>query len=108
MKRLCLVFIFAFSVTLAVAAQADEQFSFDPAETEKKPYHFGGYVEFKPILFGLDRNAAFYKMRFYNAEQGNTLMEWDGKVQLEGSYEKGIFRFFAKTNTDLKSTYTVQ
>jgi hypothetical protein len=105
MKRLCLAFIFAFWVTLAVVAQAEEQFSFDPAETEKKAYHIGGYVEFKPILFGLDHDAAFYKLRFYNAEQGNTLMEWNGKVQLEGSYEKGIFRLYAKTNTDLKSTY---
>jgi len=105
MKRLCLAFIFVFLVTLAAAAQAEEPYTFDPAETEKKPYHIGGYVEFKPILFGPDHDAAFYKLRFYNAEQGNTLMEWNGKVQLEGSYEKGIFRLYAKTNTDLKSTY---
>jgi hypothetical protein len=105
MKRLCLAFICVFWVTLAAVAQAEEQYTFDPAETEKKPYHFGGYVEFKPILFGLDHDAAFYRLRFYNAEQGSNLMEWNGKVQLEGSYEKGIFRLYAKTNTDLKSTY---
>jgi hypothetical protein len=27
-------------------------------------------------------------------------------VQLEGSYEKGIYRIYAKTNTDLRDTYT--
>ncbi|MCX5854596.1 MAG: hypothetical protein NTZ24_08530 [Deltaproteobacteria bacterium] len=105
MKRLSFILVFVLLTALVVAASAEEQYTFDPAETEKKPYHIGGYVEFKPILFGPDHDAAFYKLRFYNAEQGNTLMEWDGKVQLEGSYEKGIFRLYAKTNTDLKSTY---
>ncbi len=93
------------AVFLVAIAQAEEQYTFDPIETEKKPYHFGGYLEFKPILFGLDHDAALYKSRFYTEEQGSTLMEWNGKVQLEGSYEKGIFRAYAKTNTDLKSTY---
>ena len=105
MKGLSFILVFVLLTALAAAARAEEPYTFDPAETEKKAYHFGGYVEFKPILFGLDHDTAFYKMRFYNAEQGNTLMEWDGKVQLEGSYEKGIFRVYAKTNTDLKSTY---
>ncbi len=105
MKGLSFILVFVLLTAFAAAARAEEPYAFDPAETEKKPYHIGGYVEFKPILFGLDHDTAFYKMRFYNAEQGNTLMEWDGKVQLEGSYEKGIFRLYAKTNTDLKSTY---
>jgi len=74
----------------------------DSTEVEKKPYHFGGYVEFKPVLFGLDHAAAFYKLRFYNDPQGRTLPEWNGRVQLEGSYEKDLFRLYAKTNTDLK------
>ena len=105
MKGLSLILVFVLLTAFVATARAEEQYTFDAAETEKKPYHFGGYVEFKPILFGVDHDAAFYKMRFYNAEQGSTLMEWDGKVQLEGSYEKGIFRLYAKTNTDLKSTY---
>jgi hypothetical protein len=106
MKGLSFILVVVLLTVLAAAARAEELYTFDPAETEKKSYHIGGYVEFKPILFGLDHDAAFYKLRFYNAEQGNTLIEWDGKVQLEGSYEKGIFRLYAKTNTDLKSTYT--
>lgn len=40
------------------------EYDFDPAETEEKPYHFGGYLEFRPILNGLDRNAALYRVEF--------------------------------------------
>jgi hypothetical protein len=83
---------------------AEESYKFDLSETEKKPYHFGGYLEFKPILFGLDHDAAFYKLRFYNDPQGQTLPEANGKVQLEGSYEKETYRLYVKTNTDLKDS----
>jgi hypothetical protein len=81
------------------------EYDFDPAETEKKPYHFGGYLEFRPILNGLDRNAALYQVRFYNQEVRNPLAEANGKLQLEGSLEKGISRLFARVNTDLQNDY---
>jgi hypothetical protein len=106
MKPLWVIFLFFTFWLIPTLAVAEEPYTFDPAETEKKPYHFGGYVEFKPILYGLDHDAAFYKLRFYNNPQGQTQPEWNGKVQLEGSYEKNIFRIYAKTNTDLNSSYS--
>jgi hypothetical protein len=95
-----------FSLFFPSTGSAENTYTFDLAETEKKPHHFGGYVEFKPILFGLDRDAAFYKLRFYDDPQRQTLSEVNGRMQLEGSYEKDIFRIYAKTNTDLKSSYS--
>ena len=87
MKGLSFILVLPILAVFFVAiGQAEEQYTFDPVETEKKPYHFGGYLEFKPILFGLDHDAALYKSRFYTEEQGSTLMEWNGKIQLEGSY----------------------
>lgn len=87
-------------------AGAEESYTFDPAETEKKPYYVGGYLEFKPVLLGLDHDSAFYKLRFFNDPRGQNLLEANGRIQLEGSYEKNIFRIYAKTNTDLKSSYS--
>ena len=49
---------------------AEEEYKFDVSEIEKKPYHIGGYAEFRPILFGLDRDAALYKLRFYDRDEG--------------------------------------
>ena len=105
MKKCRLAIGLLFCLFLPAMGAAGESYTFDPAEIEKKPYHLGGYLEFKPLLFGLDHEAAFYKLRFYNAPQGQTLPEWNGRVQLEGSYERGFYRVYARTNTDLKDTY---
>lgn len=106
MKRRSVIFLFFAFWLIPALAGAEESYTFDPAETEKKPYSIAGYLEFKPVFFGLDRDASFYKLRFYNNPQGQTLPEGNGRIQLEGSYEKNIFRIYAKTNTDLKSSYS--
>ncbi|MGC1403341.1 MAG: hypothetical protein WA974_10485 [Thermodesulfobacteriota bacterium] len=82
-----------------------QDYRFEVSETEKKPYHLGGYIEAMPILFGLDKNAALYKLNFYNRNAGATTPEYDGTLQLEGSLEKGISRFFFKTNTAYTNNY---
>jgi len=82
-----------------------EEYKFDISEIEKKPYHVGGFVEFRPILFGLDRDASLYKLRFYNSDEGKTIEAYSGKLQLEGSLEKGIARLFVRTNFDLLYSY---
>ncbi|MBN1662059.1 MAG: hypothetical protein JW943_00510 [Deltaproteobacteria bacterium] len=92
--------------TVPAASGEETSYTFDLSEIEKKPWHWGGYIEFKPVLFGLDRDAAFHKLRLYDDPQGDTLMEWNGRLQLEGSYETGMLRLYAKANTDLKETYS--
>jgi len=84
---------------------AEEEYKFDISEIEKKPYHIGGYVEFRPVLFVLDRDAALYKLRFFNRDEGRTIEEYNGKLQLEGSLEKGIARLFVRANFDLQYSY---
>ena len=98
-----LVFLFVLSVFLlcVLSLAAAEEYTFDLSEIEKKPYHFGGYVEFRPVLFGLDRDASLYKLRFYNRDEGATLEEYNATLQLEGSLEKGIARLFVQTNYGL-------
>ncbi|MFH0786591.1 MAG: hypothetical protein V2B13_03145 [Pseudomonadota bacterium] len=81
------------------------EYEFDPAETEKKPYHFGGYLEFRPVLMGLDKGAVFNKLKFYNRDEKNPLPEYNFGLQLEGSYEKGISRIFVRTNTNVLNSY---
>jgi hypothetical protein len=71
-------------------------------QIEKKPYTFGGYLEYRPILFGLDKNASLYKLRYFDHNLGDTLFQSNGAVWLEGSYSMGIATLFAAT----KSAYT--
>lgn len=92
-------------ILLSSVALGEEEYKFEPSEIEKKPYHLGGYVELRPVLFILDRDSALYKLRFYNRDEGKTIEEYNGKLQIEGSYEKGIARLFFKTNFDLQYSY---
>jgi hypothetical protein len=100
---------FLFSALLVILFSpfclAEEEYKFDISEIEKKPYHVGGYAEFRPVLFVLDRDAALYKLRFFDRDEGKTIDEYNGKLQLEGSYEKGIARLFVRTNFDLQYSY---
>jgi hypothetical protein len=100
---------FLFSALLVILFSpfcfAEEEYKFDISEIEKKPYHVGGYTEFRPVLFVLDRDAALYKLRFFDQDEGNTIEEYNGTLQIEGSYEKGIARLFVRTNFDLQYSY---
>ena len=82
-----------------------EEYSFDLSEVEKKPYYLGGYAELRPLLYGLDHDAALYQLRFYNREEGHTLPEYNAALQLEGGIEKGITKLFARTNTAYQNSY---
>ncbi len=104
-KLFCLFLCFVVCNFSAQPVLSQDEFSFDLSEIEKKHYHLGGYAEFRPILFGLDRDASLYKLRFYARDEGRVLDEYDFTLQLEGSYEKGVSRFFVRTNSDLEKTY---
>jgi hypothetical protein len=93
---------------LVITPARAQEYKFEASEVEKKPYHIGGYMEAMPTLFGVDRNAALYKLNFYNRTVGGTTPEYNGTLQLEGSLEKGVSRFYIKTNTGYTNNYAVE
>ncbi len=88
---------------LGTPSQGDE-FTFDAAEFEKKPYHLGGYAELRPVLSGLDRDAALHRLRFYAEDEGQTTVEYNSRLQIEGDLEQGIGRAFMRLNSDYDNT----
>ena len=102
MKRFGLIFLALLVSAMPSATKAEENYTFDLSEIEKKPYHFAGYVEARPVFYGLKSDAAFYQLRFFDNPNRDTLWEANGRVRLDGSYEKSIFRVFARLNTDLQ------
>ena len=91
-------------------AMGAEEYKFEASETEKKPYHLGGFAEVRPVLNVLDKSAALYKTNFYNYNVGATTPEYNSRLQLEGSYEDkladgGTVRYFFRANEDLNNTY---
>ena len=69
------------------------------AQTAGKPYHLGGFLEFEPVFFGIDRSAAFSQLNFNLKRSGNTFMQYNLGLRLEGSYKKDIFSVFFQTDT---------
>ena len=63
--------------------------------TVEQPYSLGGFLEFQPILFGLDRDAAFYRLNFFDRDEGDVLAQYNVRLRPEGSYRYGIFSLFA-------------
>jgi hypothetical protein len=83
------LFLYFFILICPFISWADE-YRFDLSEIEKKPYSIGGFLEFRPVLFGLDRDAAFYRLKFFDQDEGKTLEQYNLGLRLEGSYEKGV------------------
>jgi hypothetical protein len=92
--------IFLLAIFIQAAPLLADEYSFDAAEFEKSSFEFGGYVELKPEYFQLNRNAAFYKLGFYNLEQRDTLERRTGTLELAGKYSKGITTFNFRGHMD--------
>jgi len=102
----CAVSLF-FTFVEGVFGQDDYHFDLSEIEkeVEKKPYRIGGFFELRPVLFGLDHDAAFYKIRFIEQDEGDTLEQYNLGFRLEGSYEKGIASLYFRTDSILWYDY---
>jgi hypothetical protein len=81
-------------------ARAEEAYTFDLAEIEKKPWHLGGYAELRPVMIIPDREAALYQLQYYKDDPTSPIVDYNARLQFEGSYEKGMGRAYFKTSTD--------
>lgn len=90
---------------LAWATEDKGEFKFELAEVEKKPYRLGGYGELRPVWNFLDRDAALYKLKFYNRDEGKTTGEYNFKFLVDGSYEQDLARVSLRLSYDLSHTY---
>jgi hypothetical protein len=59
----------------------------------------------RPVLFGLDHDAAFYKIRSFEQDEGATLEQYNLGFRLEGSYAKGIASLYFRSDSRLWYDY---
>ncbi len=104
----CLFLLTLCHVPFLASPSFAEEYRFDVSEVEKKPYHIGGYIEFYPILFGLDKNSATYKLNFYDRSMGGTTEQYNGNLQIEASLEKGISRAYMKAFTSYTNNWQTE
>ena len=86
-------------------AQAAEEYTFSLSEIEKKPYHVGGYLEFRSVLFGVDKNASLSKLNLFDKNVGNTILQYNGRLWIDANIQKGIAGFYLQLNTDYQQSY---
>lgn len=96
MVRLLLILI---ALCLSVPAYA-EQFSFDDQEIEKKIWYLGGYAEARPGVNLVDRAAAQTRLRHYGRQIDEAMVDFNGKLLLEGGLEKGWAKLFLQPSLD--------
>ena len=69
---------------------AEEEFTFDATEFEKKPFEFGGYGELLYEHFWLNQDSASYKL-FFPDQSRDHLDRITGAIELFGNYSKNKF-----------------
>ena len=89
---------------VSAPAASGEEYKFEASEIEKKPYHIGGFVETRPAVNGLNKASALYKANFYNQHEPGSLGEFNSRVQMDGTWEKGIASLFARGNFSANNT----
>ena len=103
-----LIAVLAFVLLFAgVAWSAEEKYAFEASEVEQKPYHVGGYVEFRPSLSGLDKNASLYKLSLFDKNVGNTITQYNGRLWIDANITKGIAGFYLQMNTNYTQSEVV-
>jgi hypothetical protein len=79
-----------------IHAEDNIEYKFDESEFEKKFFTFGGYTEFSSSLYIPDRDAALYRLKYYNNDPGNPYADAFLSILPEATFEKGIFKAFVR------------
>jgi hypothetical protein len=77
------------SLWLPVAA-AQENYSFDVSQYEKKPFELNGYVEALEQSFTFDRHAALYQLGYFSQATPRRFDRGTGTAEIDGIYRRGI------------------
>ena len=80
--------VLACLAALASAGAVAEEFKFDAAEFDKKPFEFGGYLELKQERAWLNQDGALYKLNFYNRDPRDTLDRSAATLKLDGKFTR--------------------
>ncbi len=102
--RSCIFFSFLgllawFSVFIFSTCRADEEFSFNLDEFEKKPLDWGGYVELKWNHAKINRDSVFLQLNPAD-DSDSSLDQYSGTLQFDGSYnlKSSTFNWLAQAS----------
>lgn len=86
----------------AAASIQAEDFSFDLASYQKKPYEWNGYLELNGEQAWLDRDAALYHLNAENFGAPDSVQRYSMLAQLEGLYRFGRSAMHARARFEVR------
>ncbi|MDP8208396.1 MAG: hypothetical protein P9L92_17145 [Candidatus Electryonea clarkiae] len=92
MRAILFLFVSTILFFQPATAIAGENYDFDMEEFEPKKFKWGGYSEIMLERIDLNTGSAIYKLNFHD-DPLNDLNRFNGALQLEFSYRKGIGAF---------------
>ena len=92
-KSITALWLLAFLlIALPVGLHAEEEYSFDLEEFEKKSFDWGGYAELKWDHLDLKQDTALYRLNFYR-DPHSSLDRFTSSLQLGGNLDGGAVTF---------------
>jgi hypothetical protein len=85
--------------------RAEEEFTFDASEYEKRSFDFRGYAEFWPEYIPSNRDGALYQLAFFGEDPEDNISRTTAVLDLEGRYNRDILTFFFRTHSDIRWDY---
>jgi hypothetical protein len=93
--------------------QSQGKFEIDLSELQKEidkvattPFSLGGFLEYQPTIFGIDRDSALSRIRFFGQQgRGNAFDQYSFRLRQEGSYRWSIFSAFLKSDTQVRNDF---
>jgi hypothetical protein len=80
---------------------ADEEFTFDATEFEKRSFEFLGYAELWPEYIPSDQDGALYQLAFFGEDQRDDISRTTAVLELEGRYSRDIWTAFLRAHSDI-------
>ena len=90
-----LIFICTVILLCSYTVYAEDEYAFDLSEIEKKPYSLSGYLQFNPVLYGLDKDSAWYKLKNYKSDEGDIRDEYNFTLQVDADYDPKMYWIYA-------------
>jgi hypothetical protein len=94
------------AATATAAAPAAEEFTFDAAQFEAKPFELRGYAEIEPSYAESNEDGALYQLEFFDEKPRASIFRLPAVLELEGRYRKGITTFSFRSHTTKTWDYT--
>jgi hypothetical protein len=96
--RPTLLLSIVFGVASPPANAQDPAIAIPPVE--RKPYTVGGFLETRPVVSWLDRDAVLYKLRWYESPQKQTTTQYNQQVLLDASVKRGSWSLNSRSVLD--------